>query len=63
MMLNSITNLNNILYSLLGSRELVIKWWDSPNRHWEFKTPNEVYKYDPESVSSYILGQLNGDYS
>ena len=55
--------INIILLSLLGRQELVDKWWCSPNKRWEMKTPEEVFELDPRSVVSYIAGQLNGDYS
>jgi len=55
--------LNIILLSLLGSNELVDKWWLSPNKHWNMRTPDEVLADDSKSVINYIAGQLNGDYS
>lgn len=46
--------INVILLSLLGSKDLVNKWWSSPNKHFKGQTPSQVnlpdvYKY----VSSY----------
>lgn len=55
--------LNIILFSLLGSDELVNKWWTSPNKHWDMRTPEEVFEEDTNSVIDYLAGQLNGDYS
>jgi hypothetical protein len=55
--------LNIILLSLLGSDELVNKWWSSPNKHWDMRTPEEVFEEDTNSVIDYLAGQLNGDYS
>lgn len=49
--------------SLLGSDELVNKWWISPNKHWDMRTPEEVFEEDTNSVIDYLAGQLNGDYS
>ena len=42
--------LNIMLYSLLGSIDLVSKWWDSPNKGFDGRKPNEstleeVYTY------------------
>jgi len=33
---------NLLLYSMLGSRELVEKWWDSPNKNWNGEIPRSV---------------------
>ena len=53
---------NRILYSLLGSQELVQKWWSSPNRAFDEMTPNEMLNRDKDRVKNYLLGQLSGDY-
>ena len=54
---------NRILYALLGSNELVQKWWASPNRSFGNVTPIEMWDRDKDRVKNYLLGQLNGDYS
>lgn len=58
-----ISRCSSVLMSLLGSKELVDKWWLSPNRAFSEETPLKTLDNDPEKVVNYILGQLNGDYS
>jgi hypothetical protein len=53
---------NRILYALLGSQELVQKWWESPNKAFDEMTPNEMLNRDKDRVKNYLLGQLSGDY-
>ena len=54
---------NRILYALLGSNELVQKWWSSPNKAFDDVTPIEMWDRDKDRVKNYLLAQLNGDYS
>ena len=54
---------NRILYALLGSNELVQKWWSSPNKAFDDITPIEMWDRDKDRVKNYLLAQLNGDYS
>ena len=54
---------NRILYALLGSNELVQKWWASPNKAFDDITPSEMWNRDKNRVKNYLLAQLNGDYS
>jgi hypothetical protein len=53
---------NRILYALLGSEELVQKWWESPNRAFDEMTPNEMLNRDETRVKNYLLAQLSGEY-
>lgn len=52
---------NNILTELLGVDSNT--WWESPNKAFDLKTPNEIWdsKYWG-LVYSYLLDQLSGDY-
>ena len=54
---------NRILHALLGSDELVQKWWESPNKAFDDMTPSEMWDRDKDRVKNYLLGQLSGDYS
>lgn len=54
---------NRILHALLGSDELVQKWWESPNKAFDDITPSEMWNRDKDRVKNYLLAQLNGDYS
>lgn len=52
------SQLNRILFGLLGSYQLVDQWWHSSNREFNGKTPNEIYysgEQGKQDVASYIL--------
>jgi hypothetical protein len=51
--------LNNLLKALLGSDELVAKWWDSPNKAFREFTPQEMFDEAPSIVINYILNQFH----
>ena len=53
---------DRILYSLLGSQELVQKWWASPNRAFGDISPIEMLNRDEARVKNYLLAQLSGEY-
>jgi len=53
---------DRILYSLLGSQELVQKWWASPNRAFGDISPIEMWDRDKDRVKKYLLAQLSGEY-
>lgn len=50
--------LNIILFAMLGSDDLVNRWWESPNLAFENKTPNQMYDEDEQQVIDYVLGYL-----
>jgi hypothetical protein len=51
--------LNKILFALLGSQELVNRWWESPNKAFDMKTPNEVWNSgEQQKVRDYLLRQF-----
>ena len=50
--------LNECLMAMLGSEQLVSRWWDSPNRSFDMKTPNEMWEEDYDRVRSYVVGFL-----
>lgn len=58
-----VPRLNLILLSLLGSDELVKKWWKSNNKAFDNETPENMFAKQPERVINYIKSQLNGDFS
>ena len=50
--------INQYLYAMLGRRGLISTWWESPNKHWDGRTPNSVYLTGPEGreeVYQYVL--------
>lgn len=50
--------INLVLKSLLGSEELVHKWWNTTNRYFDYHTPNQIWEQNPQSVKKYIAEQL-----
>jgi hypothetical protein len=53
------SDINHYLQSMIGRSELVDGWWDSPNKAFDGKTPDEVYQTGAEgrlSVYQYVLG-------
>jgi hypothetical protein len=48
--------LNDVLYRMLGSEDLVSQWWHTPNKFWEGDTPYQVWTQDPLAVERYIMG-------
>jgi hypothetical protein len=55
---NTKQDLNTCLFAMLGSDELVNKWWESPNLAFEGKTPLEVFEIDRQDVIDYVLSYL-----
>jgi hypothetical protein len=53
---------NSLLTALMGKNNIDL-WWNSRNKHWDMKTPNEQWEIDYESVYNYLMHQCNGDYS
>ena len=57
--------LDAILYLLLGSTDLVHKWWNSPNTAFDDRFPKDVYYQDPngrKEISDYISAYAMGEY-
>jgi hypothetical protein len=50
--------LNIMLFAMLGSDDLVNRWWESPNLAFENKTPDQVYEEDEQQVIDYVLSYL-----
>lgn len=54
--------LNKILLALLGSQDLVSRWWESRNKAFDMKTPNELWESgEQETIREYLIRQF--DYS
>lgn len=51
-----------LLLSVLGSKDLVNKWWQSPNKAFNNKTPEQQYQEDQEEVITYITSHTRGEY-
>jgi hypothetical protein len=57
--------INMQLMALLGRRDLVERWWSTPNQAFEMDTPETVWCRSPEGpdiVRRYIAQFLYGDY-
>lgn len=46
--------LNQLVLSLVGSTHTNL-WWNSPNKAFGGKTPNEQFDFDPQVVNDYLL--------
>lgn len=47
--------INKYLFAMLGSAEMVEKWWVSPNKNWNGDTPLAVYdRGGQEEVMAYV---------
>jgi hypothetical protein len=53
-------NLDDMLLAVLGSNELVNKWWSSPNRMFGYDTPEQAFRDRPNNVVMYISRMTNG---
>jgi hypothetical protein len=50
--------INEVLFGLLGSREMVQRWWLSPNITFQLRCPQEVWDSDEEGrdeVEMYVM--------
>lgn len=54
--------LDLILFSLLGSQQLVDAWWNNPNKAFENKLPIEIWVINPDVVVKYIFSCLEGEW-
>ena len=57
--------LDAMLFAMLGSDELVHKWWVSPNKAFDDMFPKDVYYQDPngrQEISNYINAYASGIY-
>ena len=56
--------LDAILYVILGSTDLVERWWHSPNEAFDNRMPKDVYYQDPQGrqeISDYISAYADGE--
>lgn len=50
---------DTLLFAMLGSRELVEKWWHSPNKGFDNAHPADV---DPKRVQEYLISKAYGEW-
>lgn len=55
---------NIILKALLGSDELVVRWWNSPNKAFDGEIPDDLWNTSEgrKRVYTYVLNQLEAPY-
>lgn len=52
--MNYIKECDKLIEALVG-KDLVGKWWSSPNKAFENRTPASVFEEDPKSVYEYLI--------
>lgn len=53
---------DEIVRALVGDK-LVEQWWQSANRAFDGRTPQEAFDENPAAVGQYLLNQCDGSYS
>lgn len=48
-----------MLKSVLGRDDIVEKWWNSQNWHFNLETPSIVWEYDHMAVYNYVSNHLH----
>ncbi len=57
-------SLNEILLQVLGSKEMVERWWATPNKAFDMEIPDDlIHSNRKNEVVKYILAQVSGDFS
>lgn len=57
--MNYVRECDRLLEAMVG-KDLVGRWWMSPNRAFDGRTPAEVFKEDPRSVYEYLMWYAYG---
>lgn len=55
------TYVDQLVIALVGKDNLYA-WWNNSNRAFDYVSPNEVWKTEPEKVIQYLRFQYSGDY-
>lgn len=50
------TLVDRMLLGLLGSQELVERWWTGENWHFNLERPDVIWSKDPDAVYAYVAG-------
>lgn len=50
-----------LVMAMVGEK-LSGKWWESKNKAFEMRTPEQQWKVDPDSVYTYLLKSAEGDW-
>lgn len=50
-----------LVVAMVGG-ELALKWWESANRAFEGKTPQEMWDENPSRVYTYLMSSHDGEW-
>lgn len=57
--MNYVAECDRLIEAMVG-KDLVGKWWSSPNKAFDGRTPAEAFKEDPRSVYEYLMWHAYG---
>jgi hypothetical protein len=57
--MNYVPECDRLIEAMVG-KDLVDKWWSSPNKAFDGSTPAEVFSEDPRSVYEYLMWHAYG---
>jgi len=57
--MNYVTECDRLIEAMVG-KDLVNKWWSSPNKAFDGTTPAEMFSEDPRSVYEYLMWHAYG---
>jgi hypothetical protein len=50
------------LVIVMVGAKMAPQWWNSPNKAFHMKTPEEEFYFNPERVYNYMMTYSRGDY-
>ena len=57
--MNYVAECDRLIESMVG-KDLVNKWWSSPNNAFDGSTPAQMFTEDPRSVYEYLMWHAYG---
>jgi hypothetical protein len=57
--MNYVAECDRLIEGLVG-KENMNKWWTSPNKSFDNRTPAEMFSEDPRSVYEYLMWHVYG---
>jgi hypothetical protein len=57
--MNYVAECDRLIESLVG-KDLIGRWWASPNKAFENRTPAVVFEEDPRAVYEYLMWHAYG---
>jgi len=49
------SQLDGILFAMVGDDTLVERWWNGPNKAFDMQKPIDIFEVDSERVIDYIM--------